>query len=153
MESTPLRTQADFPRLPLSRYEIRIAENGEPLVPIPSDGRFAFQDPHPYLAIGAPYAGASPFVLRKSVLSRLETAATLLDGERPGFRLKIFDAYRPLEVQSFMVEHVADEFCRRVANIVLAEADEELEMLAYEHAGTLWAPATDNPYMPPPHST
>lgn len=139
--------------LPKTRYEIRIAENGEPLVPIPLEGPFVFQDPHPYQALGAPYQGATPFVLRSSVLARLESAAAELSRRHSGFRLKIYDAYRPLEVQAFMVEKVAAEYCQRVANVMLAEADNDLLMLAYDRAHELWAPPTDNPYVPPPHST
>lgn len=151
MEALP-GADYEFP-LPKTRYEIRIAENGEPLVPIPREGLFAFENPHPYQALGAPYQGTTPFALRSGVLMRLESAAAELSRRHPGFRLKIFDAYRPLEVQAFMVDKVADEFCQRVANVMLLEADNELLMLAYEHASELWAPPTDNPYVPPPHST
>lgn len=138
---------------PKTRFEIKIVECGEPLAPIPNDGRFVFADPHPYLALGAPYGDATPFVVRLSVLAALEKAAMLLDEFHPGYRFKIYDAYRPIEVQAFMVEHVADEYCRKVAGILLQEAEDEIKERAYAHAHGIWAPAINDPYAPPPHST
>lgn len=138
---------------PRTRHDIRIVECGEPLVAIPTDGRFAFADPHPYVELGAPYGSASPFVLREGVLASLEKAALLLGETHPGCRLKIYDAYRPLEVQAYMVEHVADQFCRRVAGVLIEEAEDEVREAAYAHAHGIWAPAIDDPLAPPPHST
>lgn len=138
---------------PRTRHDVRIAECGEPLVAIPTDGRFAFADPHPYLELGAPYGNASPFALREGVLASLGKAARLLAESHPGYRLKIYDAYRPIAVQAYMVDHVADQFCRRVAGVLLTEAEDEMRERAYAHAHGIWAPAIDDPLAPPPHST
>lgn len=138
---------------PSTRHEIRIEECGEPLVAISADGRFVFADPHPYVSLGAPYGNATPFVVRASVNAALEKAAMLLDEFHPGWKLKIYDAYRPIEVQAFMVDHVADSYCRMVAGILLNEAEDEIRERAYAHAHGIWAPAIDDPLAPPPHST
>jgi D-alanyl-D-alanine dipeptidase len=50
---------------PKTRHEIRIEECGEPLVAIPDDGTFVFANPHPYVALGAPYGNVSPFAVRE----------------------------------------------------------------------------------------
>jgi D-alanyl-D-alanine dipeptidase len=76
-----------------------------------------------------------------------------LNEYHPGFKLKIYDAYRPIEVQAFMVEHVADAYCRRIAGILLSEAEDEIRQRAYDHAHDIWAPAVDDFSSPPPHST
>lgn len=139
---------------PFDHRHIPIRDCGEPLVAIPRDGRFHFAEPHVYEVVGAPYPeGTSPFSLRSGVLKALERAALLLGEFHPGYRLKVYDAYRPLEVQAFMVQHVADSFCRKVAGILLSEAEDDLRDLAYALTHRLWAPATDDPTAPPPHST
>ncbi len=148
MESSP--SAFEFPK---SRHEIRIVECGEPLVPISRDGRFVFSEPHPYSALGAPYGSADPYSVRLSVLAGLQKAAGLLDEFHPGYRLKIYDAFRPVAVQSYMVDHVADEYCRKVSGILLFEAEDEIRERAYAHAHGIWAPAIDDPSAPPPHST
>lgn len=130
-----------------------IEDCGEPLVAIPDDGTFVFTNPHPYLELGAPYGENSPFAVRSGILAALKKAALLLDEFHPGFRIKIYDAYRPLAVQSFMVDHVADQYCRKVGGILLREAEDDLREAAYFHAHGIWAPAIDNPEAPPPHST
>src|SRR5512137_717111 len=78
---------------------IPIAECGEPLVEIPA-APFACVDPPPYVALGAPYGGASPWQLRRRVLDALLAAAQHLSARQPGWRLKLFDAYRPVSVQA-----------------------------------------------------
>ena len=70
---------------------IPIIECHDPLVCIPA-AAFAFTDPHPYIALGAPYDGASPWMLRRRVLDALLDAETLLASHRPGWQLKLFDA-------------------------------------------------------------
>src|ERR1700693_4350157 len=61
---------------------IPIHECGEPLVPIPREA-FAFFDPHPYIAMGAPYGVSSPWMLRLSVLGALQKAQQRLHGLKP----------------------------------------------------------------------
>jgi hypothetical protein len=47
---------------------IPIQDCGESLVPIPRES-FKIVNPHPYVKLGANYAGKSPYFLRQSVLS------------------------------------------------------------------------------------
>ena len=120
---------------------IRIEDDGEPLVPLSRES-FSFETPHPYLALGAPYGAWSPWFLRRSVQARLLEAQRLLSS---GWRLHLLDAWRPLEVQAFMVEHT-DALLRRTEPALDDEARRE-RVFSY------WAPPSENPATPPPHST
>jgi D-alanyl-D-alanine dipeptidase len=139
---------------------VPIEECGDPLVDIPA-GRFSFTQPHPYLAFGAPYGGASPWMLRQRVLDALLRASDELDRQRPGWRLKLFDAYRPVAVQRFMVWR---EFGLQadVAGLSLAAYRDSAELQAgdpdlYERLAArvfeFWGVPSDDPRTPPPHST
>lgn len=125
---------------------VPIEESGEPLSPIPHH-IFAMVDPHPYVIIGADYNGRSPYCLRGRVLTRLKAAQNFLQGERPELRFQIFDAYRPLTVQQFMVNHTFQEL----------KGERELNLLEinqlWEEVYRFWAIPSDNPATPPPHST
>ncbi|MGB7057748.1 MAG: D-alanyl-D-alanine dipeptidase, partial [Geitlerinemataceae cyanobacterium] len=88
--------------------QISIAECGEPLVPIPLN-LFAVESPHPYEKLGAPYGDRSPFFLRQGVLNCLLDAQIHLQQHQPGWRIQIFDAYRPVEVQQYMVDYTFKE--------------------------------------------
>ncbi len=121
------------------------------MAPIPKEP-FAFFLPHPYVALGAPYGKASPWMLRISVIQSLENAQKYLDHTRKGWKIKIFDAYRPIAVQAFMLEQ---EYARQ-AKIVglsyenLTAADrEDLTPKVLR----VFAPASEDPLKPPPHST
>ncbi|MEB3238993.1 MAG: M15 family metallopeptidase [Cyanobacteriota bacterium] len=107
----------------------------EPLLALPPGLRR--WSPHPYAALGAPYpAGSDPFQLRWSVLQRLLRAQRLLQERDPELELIVFDAYRPLQVQQFMVEH----------SLSLPGATPEA-------VAEIWAPPNPDPAAPPPHST
>lgn len=129
---------------------IPIVDNGDPLQPLPAWlQRIA---PHPYQALGAPYgSGGCPFRLRSGVITRLGQAAAALNREAPGWRLAIFDAWRPIPVQRFMVAHAIDQECRvrgldpAVGGAALQEVEAEV--------GRFWAPPSEDPATPPPHST
>lgn len=139
---------------------VPINDCGEPLVAIPPEA-FAFTDPHPYAAVGAPYGGATPWRLRQGVLAALVAVQAALEARRPGWRLKLFDAYRPIPVQSFMVWQ---EFLKqaRLAGVSLDGCDnpqmlqvsepalhDRLAATVYE----FWALPSDDPATPPSHST
>lgn len=129
---------------------IPIVENGEPLLDLPAD--FLRLEPHPYRAVGAPYGDdGSPFRLRSGVIARLERAQQQLQRQRPGWCLAIFDAWRPLEVQRFMVEHTIASECDRLG-IDAAVASSARDAVLAE-VGRFWAPPSDDPATPPPHST
>jgi len=139
---------------------IRIADCGDPLVAIPA-APFAFTTPHPYVALNAPYAGKSPWMLRRQVLDALLNAQDDLATRRPGWRLKLFDAWRPVAVQAFMVWR---EFglqaaaagrsldgCRDPAQ--LQARDPGLYAMLAATVFMFWSLPSDDPLTPPPHST
>jgi zinc D-Ala-D-Ala dipeptidase len=131
--------------------EIPIDDCGEPLVAIPAD-RFARVLPHPYQQAGAPYGDRSPFFLRRGVLDRLSQVQENLSAIAPGWRLQIFDAYRPVAVQAYMVSYSFDE--------LLAADGLERDSLSEDQAAVYWAKVyqfwarpSGDPATPPPHST
>lgn len=128
---------------------VPIVECGEPLIPIPGNV-FAFFEPHPYA--DAPYGEESPWVLRKSVLESLIKAQVRLDKIRPGWKIKIFDAYRPVPVQAFMVKR---ELCTLAKNEGLDPATLRKTDCArlLPQVYRLFARPSKNPLRPPPHST
>lgn len=130
---------------------IPIVDNGEPLQSLPS--WLQRIEPHPYQALGAPYGAAGcPFRLRRGVIERLERAAAALNREAPGWRLAIFDAWRPIPVQRFMVAHAITQECR-VRGLDPAGACTAELKLVEEAVGRFWAPPSEDPSTPPPHST
>ncbi|MCB0359611.1 MAG: peptidase M15 [Bdellovibrionales bacterium] len=133
------------------RQEVRIEDSGEDLFDV-RDLPVRWFDPHPYQSVGAPYAEHSPFSVRSSVHQRLARAAELLLRRESDYRLCIFDAYRPVPVQAFMIEHELAQLVRarglkgdEVSAVELSELRREVL--------TIWAPASDDPKVPPPHST
>jgi D-alanyl-D-alanine dipeptidase len=129
---------------------IPIHDCGEPLLPLPSD--LLRLEPHPYVAAGAPYgADACPFRLRQGVIERLLQAQRLLQERSPDCRLAVFDAWRPLAVQRFMVAYAIAEECQR-RGVDPHQPSAELEAVKHE-VGRFWAPPSDDPAAPPPHST
>lgn len=129
---------------------IPIAECYEPLLPIP--GEFAFVDPHPYIACGVDYGGKSPYYLRAALIALLQKAQAQLQSVHPGWRLQIFDAYRPVEVQQYMVDYTFHTAAaERSLNLQTLEpaAQEELWQQVYQ----IWAVPSFDLTTPPPHST
>jgi zinc D-Ala-D-Ala dipeptidase len=128
---------------------IPICECGQPLVPIPP-ADFDLTTPHAYVAAGAPYGTHSPWQLRTGVLTALQQAQFYLHHQQPTWRLRLFDAYRPNAVQAYMV---AREF-RLLSNGREPYAVPEPERAAlWQQTFRLWAMPSDDPAMPPPHST
>jgi D-alanyl-D-alanine dipeptidase len=129
---------------------VPIQDCGEPLLDLPAG--LLRLEPHPYAALGAPYgAGASPFRLRAAVVDRLLQAQLALQAAAPGWRLAIFDAWRPLAVQRFMVEHTIGEECGRLG-VDRHRPSAQLDAVV-EQVGRFWAPPSEDPATPPPHST
>lgn len=127
-----------------------IAECGEPLVAIPNDF-FLLTTPHPYAAFGAPYGDNTPWVVRKSVLQALHHARTELIRQRPGWRIRIFDAYRPNAVQAFMVRHEFIQLAGGRPPEAVHDATERVSL--WERTYRIWAEPSADPATPPPHST
>lgn len=132
-------------------YGILIAECGEPLQPLEAD-EFALLTPHPYQAIGAPYGDKSPFYLRQGVRDRLRQAQIALQQKHPGWQIQIFDAYRPIAVQQYMVDHTFEQVAQaqRLDPQQLTDAERQA-IWAIVHE--FWAIPSVDPRTPPPHST
>jgi D-alanyl-D-alanine dipeptidase len=123
---------------------VRIEDDGEALVPLEA-GPFSLEVPHPYVALGAPYGQWGPWFLRRAVHERLLEAQRGLQARHAGWRLHLLDAWRPLAVQAFMVAHT-DQLLRRTAPDLDDDA-RRARVLCY------WAPPSEDPATPPPHST
>lgn len=129
---------------------IPIADNGEPLLELPA--ALVRLEPHPYVAVGAPYGEqASPFRLRRGVIERLLAAQQHLQQHYPQLRLAVFDAWRPLAVQAYMVQHAIGVECERLS-LDPSQPSPALEAVVAE-VGRFWAPPSADPRTPPPHST
>lgn len=133
-------------------HAIPIEDCGEPLLPIPS-ASFALLDPHPYQQLGAPYGpDQAPYQLRSGVLEALQSAQHWLQQRQPQWRFQIFDAYRPIAVQQFMVNQAFEELrYQRYPNQTDLAEDQQASLMA--EVTQFWAIPSLNPYTPPPHST
>ncbi len=130
---------------------IPIRECGEALRPIPR-AHFAFVDPPPYARLGAPYGEADPHQLRSGVLQRLLQVQAALGQSHPGWKLLIFDAYRPNAVQQFMVDHTYAE-CLRTEGLDPAALSAERRAALWQRVYRYWAIPSEEPGSPPAHST
>jgi D-alanyl-D-alanine dipeptidase len=130
---------------------IPITDCGEPLVPV-AGPHIVLTDPHPYEALGAPYGGRSPWMLREGVLAALNRAALALHSEHPGHRILLTDAFRPISVQRFMVEHTFASLARREGLDAQRIPNEDRTRLMHEVL-RFWAEPSEDPKTPPPHST
>ncbi|QQE64087.1 D-alanyl-D-alanine dipeptidase [Leptolyngbya sp. BL0902] len=132
-------------------HAIPIKDCGEPLVVIPPES-FALVYPHPYQRLGAPYGHQSPYQLRAGVLRALQNAQGWLQRQQPRWRIQIFDAYRPIAVQQFMVNHTLEELRqRRYPNQASLSEDQHRTLMA--EVIQFWAIPSNDPRTPPPHST
>jgi D-alanyl-D-alanine dipeptidase len=129
---------------------IPIRDGGEPLVPLPP--ALLRLEPHPYASLGAPYGNdVCPFRLREGVVERLLSAQERLQRQEPSWRLAIFDAWRPVAVQRFMVAHATAEACR--AQGLDPQGSGPAWDAVRQEVGGFWAPPSEDPATPPPHST
>lgn len=131
--------------------QIPISECGESLVPIPLE-QFAVEQPHPYVKVAAPYGDKSPYFLRQGVLERLLQAQRSLQQICPDWRIQIFDAYRPLAVQQYMVDFSATQ-AAAVQGLVLEQLPVADRQTILEQVYQFWAVPSYDPATPPPHST
>ena len=130
---------------------IPIQDCGEPLVPIPLES-FSVVQPHPYQVLGAPYGDRSPYWLRTSVVEALLQAQALLQESQPGWQIQLFDAYRPIPVQRFMVDYTAHELAKQQGLEFTELSDLERHTLLTQ-VYQFWALPSTDPNTPPPHST
>ncbi|MGC1308501.1 MAG: M15 family metallopeptidase [Phormidesmis sp.] len=131
--------------------KVPIQECGEALSAIPL-AQFAVVTPHPYVSLGAPYGKFSPYFLRQGVVQKLIQAQTYLQAQRPGWRLQIFDAYRPIPVQQFMVNYTFEQLAT-AEGLSLLDLSGKARSHLKEKVLQFWAIPSLNPNMPPPHST
>lgn len=132
-------------------HQIPILECGEPLVAIPLQ-LFAVESPHPYEKLGAPYGEHSPYYLRESVVKNLIQAQNYLQEIHPGWYIQIFDAYRPVAVQQFMVNYT---FTQALQQQGLTEAELSPPQLqaVWDSVYEIWSLPSWDEKTPPPHST
>jgi len=134
--------------------QIPIRDCGEPLVPIPSE-QFILESPHPYQKLGAPYdksAADSPYHVRRDVRDRLIQADQYLHSQNPNLKILIFDAYRPIEVQQFMVDYAFSERLQ-AAGLTVENLSEDRRKELWREVYQFWAVPSPDPATPPPHST
>jgi len=131
--------------------QIPIEDCGEPLVAIPQQW-FAFETPHPYQKLGAPYGDASPYYLRQSVLDALFHAQQELQKQQPAWQFQIFDAYRPIAVQQFMVDYTFQTLWQEQFPEQVSLSSQQHQTLM-EKVHQFWAAPSEDSHTPPPHST
>jgi D-alanyl-D-alanine dipeptidase len=121
------------------------------MVPLPLE-QLAVIHPHPYQALGAPYGDRTPYALRAGVVTALLQAQQTLTQRYPGWRLCIFDAYRPIAVQQFMVDHTLATLARDRGHDP-GPLSPGVRIQLMEEVTQFWAIPSTNPATPPPHST
>ncbi len=131
--------------------KVLIRECNEPLVAIPLE-RFTVVTPHPYKSLGAPYGSYSPYFLREGVLRKVLQAQAVLEIQYPGWHLQIFDAYRSIAVQQFMVDYTFAQLVRSEGLTPGRLSNEERSRIQSKVL-QFWAVPSPNPATPPPHST
>lgn len=128
------------------QQSVPINECFEPLCTLPA--QIKRWTPHAYQKLGAVYTdGHSPFHLRKHVVEALIIAQTLLRRQQPTYQLIVFDGYRPVHVQQFMVDYTFRSFSGG-KNLSPEESTKIMEKVLL-----LWSPPSVEPATPPPHST
>ncbi|WP_017319337.1 M15 family metallopeptidase [Mastigocladopsis repens] len=132
-------------------HKVPIIDCGEPLVEIPLE-LFAVESPHPYEKLGAPYGDRSPYFLRKTIIDSLIAAQNNLQLRRPNWRIQIFDAYRPVAVQKFMVNYAFGE-ALQMAGLTEVELSPTQSQVIWEEVYKIWAEPSLDEKTPPPHST
>ena len=132
-------------------HQIAIQDCGEPLIAIPLDN-FSIELPHPYVKLGAEYNDKSPYCLRQGVIKALLEAQFLLEKRYPQWKIKIYDAYRPVGVQQFMVNYTYDSLLKS-QNLKEQQLSAQQRQNLWGQVYKLWAAPSLDHKMPPPHST
>ena len=132
-------------------HQIPILECDELLVQIPVE-LFVIESPHAYEKLGATYGELSPYYLRQTVIDNLIQAQNYLQSLHPHWYIQIFDAYRPVAVQQFMVDY---SFAQALQQQGLTEAELSPKQLQeiWESVYEIWAVPSWDEKTPPPHST
>jgi D-alanyl-D-alanine dipeptidase len=134
---------------PWHRFPIK--DCGEPLVSLEALGGLAFESPAPYKAVGAPYGERGPYYLRQGAAERLKRAQEKLSILKPGWKIRVFDALRPVAVQEYMVAHEFYNHARK-KGLDPFKLDAATQDALLNEVYNFWAPPSDNPATPPIHS-
>jgi D-alanyl-D-alanine dipeptidase len=86
------------------------------------------------------------------VLTALAQAQDNLSQGQPGWKIKIFDAYRPIAVQQFMVDYTFGQIVAR-DKLTLEQLSKAQRQQILEEVYQIWAIPSHDPATPPPHST
>ncbi len=132
-----------------------IVECGEKLVSIPIN-KFSITSPHIYQQAGAPYQHyhfSSPYFLRQTVLEKLLVAQENLQKVHPTWKIQIFDAYRPIGVQQYMVDYVFQQELKKAQQIIATKLESSEIKAIWQKIYQFWSPPNSDPQNPPPHST
>lgn len=129
-------------------HQVPIVECDEPLVEIPLE-LFAVESPHPYEKLGAPYGENSPYFLRQSIVESLIVAQNYLQILLRNWHIQIFDAYRPVAVQQFMVDYTFAEAVQ-MAGLIEAELSQTQRQAIWEEVYKIWAEPSLDEKTPPP---
>ncbi|MCC0177787.1 D-alanyl-D-alanine dipeptidase [Waterburya agarophytonicola K14] len=132
-------------------HQIPIKDCGEPLIAIPLSN-FAVELPHPYVKLGAEYGERSPYCLRQGVVKALLQAQFILEKRYPHWKIKIYDAYRPVGVQQFMVNYTYETLVKS-HNLPEKQLSAQQRQDLWGQVYQLWAAPSLDRKMPPPHST
>ena len=130
---------------------IPIEDCGDPLIPIPLE-QFSIETPHPYQKLGASYQEKSPYYLRSQVLKALTQAQYYLQKQQPQWKIHIFDAYRPVAVQQFMVNYTFKSLLQK-QGLTLEKLSQPQKETLWQQVYQIWAVPSDDSATPPPHST
>lgn len=134
------------------KAEIIINDNSEKMVEI--SAKYPRFSPHPYQLLGAPYEDKSPFFVREKVLKLLGIAQERLSSLKAGYKIKIFDAYRPLSVQKFMIAYDMQRVSKEMYSSSFEDLSHEKELKVREIISHFWSPISEDITLnPPPHST
>lgn len=132
-------------------HQIPIQDCGESLIPIPLND-FSSESPHPYIKLGAEYGDNSPYCLRQGVVRALLEAQSLLTKRYPHWKIRIYDAYRPVAVQQYMVNYTYELLVRQ-QKLQAHQLSQRQRQDLWSQVYQLWAVPSLNIKTPPPHST
>lgn len=132
-------------------HQIPIQDCGERLIAIPLDN-FSIKLPHPYVKLGAEYGDKSPYCLRQGVVRALLEAQYLLEKRYPRWKIEIYDAYRPVGVQQYMVNYTFNSLLNDL-NLQERQLSAQQRQDLWSKVYRLWAAPSLDRKMPPPHST
>ena len=130
---------------------IPIFDNKEKLISLPKE--FIFINPHPYFKLGAPYKNLDNlWNLREGVVARLIKANEYLKSKNSGYKIIVYDCYRPIEVQKYMFLLAFKKECMK-EGINFSKNSIELFPKILKKVEKFWAYPNYDMNSPPPHST